>query len=565
MSINAQLIDQRVEGIVERIGDRLQAEAKVRNDPDKLKSAAFVFLVAQTLMALDDDEAMDGLVEGGGDFGIDAVYVGAPDDGEFQVTLIQGKYKRTLDGDGTFPETGIEKMIGAVRTIFDPGTGYTANHRLTTRVEELRSQIREGLIPSVRVVLCNNGRKWNAACQQRIDGFGSGDQVSWDYAGPDELIGLLRKKKDVQTKVQLSGRALVEDYAFMRALVGRMSVSELARLFNEYGDILLDRNIRRYLGLTVRVNEQIAATLKDPAQRSKFYFYNNGITIVCSKFAHNNLAEKDWIVHVTGLQIVNGGQTSKTIQKIQEEIGPEIGLAQVLVRIYELPQEDHELIQRITEATNSQSPVDLRDLRSNDARQKNLGDSIHLLGFTYRRQRFDIASGPTDITSTTAAEAILAIWRHRPHSARFRTKDHFGKLYDLIFTADLNGSQVVAAVLLLRIAENKRKRPPEGSPDFLQYGSRFIAMLMGKYLLEDLGVMLADLTHRNFATARNLIEGRGEEYFRRALARIDEALKVIFTGSEPSLQKLSATFRRSDLVEMLRDGLPITIDLPVLW
>lgn len=546
-----------------RVGERLQAEVGIKNDPDKLKSAAFVFLVAQTLMELDDDEVLDGLVDGGGDFGIDAIYFGSPDDGEFQVTLLQGKYKRSLEGDGSFPETGLDKMFGALRTIFDPNASYTANRRLKRQVEEIRSLIREGNIPAVRIVLCNNGRKWNSVCDQRIKNAGFGDLVRWEYAGPDELVGLLRKKRDVQTRVQLSGRALVEDYAFMRAMVGRMSVLELARLFDEHGDVLLDRNIRRYLGLAVRVNDNIAATLKDPDQRGKFYFYNNGITIVCTKFAYNALSERDWIVQITGLQIVNGGQTSKTIQHIRREVGAEIGSAQVLVRIYELPVDDEELVQRITEATNSQSPVDLRDLRSNDQIQKNLSESIQPLGFTYRRQRFDNAPGPSDITSTTAAEAVLAVWRHRPHSARFASKDHFGTFYDLIFTSDLNGPQVVIAVLLLRIAENKRKRPPEGAPDFLQYGSRFIAMLMGGYLLEDLGQPLPGLTHRNFPEAHKLVEEKGDAYFQRALETIKTKLDEEFSATEPTLQKLSATFRRADLVEKLRGGRSISIDLPV--
>lgn len=563
MSINAQLIDQRVEGLMSRVGERLQAEVDIKNDPDKLKSAAFVFLVAQTLMELDDDEVLDGLVDGGGDFGIDAIYFGSPDDGEFQVTLLQGKYKRSLEGDGSFPETGLDKMFGALRTIFDPNASYTANRRLKRQVEEIRSLIREGNIPAVRIVLCNNGRKWNSVCDQRIKNAGFGDLVRWEYAGPDELVGLVRKKRDVQTRVQLSGRALVEDYAFMRAMVGRMSVLELARLFDEHGDVLLDRNIRRYLGLAVRVNDNIAATLKDPDQRGKFYFYNNGITIVCTKFAYNALSERDWIVQITGLQIVNGGQTSKTIQHIRREVGAEIGSAQVLVRIYELPVDDEELVQRITAATNSQSPVDLRDLRSHDQIQKNLSESIQPLGFTYRRQRFDNAPGPSDITSTTAAEAVLAVWRHRPHSARFASKDHFGTFYDLIFTSDLNGPQVVIAVLLLRIAENKRKRPPEGAPDFLQYGSRFIAMLMGGYLLEDLGQPLPGLTHRNFPEAHKLVEEKGDAYFQRALETIKTKLDEEFSATEPTLQKLSATFRRADLVEKLRGGRSISIDLPV--
>ncbi|CAK0743786.1 Abortive infection phage resistance protein [uncultured Gammaproteobacteria bacterium] len=559
MSINAQLIDQRVEGMIEKIGKRISDELKIRNDPDKLKSAIFILLVAKTLLELNDEEAIEGMVEGGGDFGVDAVYFGLPTDGEFPVTLIQGKYKRTLDGDSTFPETAIVKMFEALRTIFDPAATYEANKRLTRRVEELRSLIREGNIPQVRVIFCNNGQKWHDHCQQRIDNSGLGSLVQWEYAGPDGLIGLMRARKAVETKIQLTGRAIVEDYPYMRAMIGRMSVLELARLFDEFGDVLLERNIRRYLGLTVRVNEEIAATLKDSQQRPKFYFYNNGITIICSKFGYNPFAEKDWNVQITGLQIVNGGQTSKTIQQMKKELGAEIGDAQVLVRIYELPVNDEDLVQRITQATNSQNPVDLRDLRSNDPRQKTLGESIHELGFSYRRQRNDGSTPAIEITSATAAEAILAVWRDRPHQARFLTTEHFGKLYEHIFTQDLNGAQTVMAVLLLRIAENKRKRPPENAPDFLQYGSRFIAMLMGRFLLDDLGIDLSKLTHTTFADARQRLEEKSETYFQRALKDIEKALSNLHHEEDVSLQKLSATFRRYDLVERLRGGVPISV------
>lgn len=311
----------------------------------------------------------------------------------------------------------------------------------------------------------------------------------------------------------------------------------------------------------MRVNEEIANTLRDPEQRLRFYFYNNGVTIICRKFGYNPYADKDWVVQVKGMQIVNGGQTSKTIQQLQRDIGPEISSAQVLVRLYELPEDDEDLVQRITRATNSQNPVDLRDLRSNDPRQQRLGESIQELGYTYRRQRSEGAALPTDITSAAVAEAVLAVWRHRPHQARFLATEHFGKLYDQIFTDDLNGAQAVIAVLLMRIAENKRKRPPEDAPSFLQYGSRFIAMLMGGHLLEDLGISLRDLDHRNFAQARELTERSGEDYFYGALSAIEDALRRIHGDKEISLQKLSATFRRSDLVEHLSGG-PLSIETP---
>ena len=61
--------------------------------------------------------------------------------------------------------------------------------------------------------------------------------------------------KRVDTTLTLSGQAIVEDMNYMRVLVGRVSVQEIHRMFNDHGDKLLERNIRRYLGLhTNRVN-----------------------------------------------------------------------------------------------------------------------------------------------------------------------------------------------------------------------------------------------------------------------------------------------------------------------
>ena len=76
-------------------------------------------------------------------------------------------------------------------------------------------------------------------------------------------------------------------------------------------------------------------------------------------------------------------------------------------------------------------------------------------------------------------------------------------------------------------------------------------MLMGKYLLEDMDIGLEKLTHRNFARARELVEGHAEEYANRAEAQIEEALDTLFNGRARTLQRLSATFRRADLIELL--------------
>ena len=553
MSIATQVIDQQVSGIVTGQEDAFTNELGLGPDEGKRRATAFLFLVARTMFELDDEETLDGIVDGGNDFGIDALYFDPPDQGEIRVALIQGKYRTDLRGDAAFPENAIVKMIDAVGTLFDPAKAVTTNERLRKRLEDVRSFIAEGAIPQVTVVAANNGEKWTPQAQQRIDNKEEefSGQVDWQHVGSKRLLAMLQARKSIDTELQLVGQALVESFHYRRVLMGRMSVAELARLTDEYGNRLFERNIRRYLGLAnSHVNEEVAHTLRRPDQRPNFYFYNNGITITCSQFRHNALKREDWRVQVSDLQIVNGGQTARIVQQVAEGIGPDIEAAEVLVRIYELQQDDA-LVESIALATNSQNPVELRDLKANDSRQKDLGESISALGYSYRAKREDRPVSPDEFTSAVIAEAVLAVWRHRPHQARFRGRQHFGALYDTIFTKDLNGAQAIIAALLHRHAENRRKRPPDGAPDFLAYGSRFIAMLMGRYLLEEMGITRNQLDHRNFDRARTLIERKSADFVSRAEKDISAALEPLFNGRERTLQRLSATFRREDLIEML--------------
>jgi len=180
--------------------------------------------------------------------------------------------------------------------------------------------------------------------------------------------------------------------------------------------------------------------------------------------------------------------------------------------------------------------------------------SMAELGYQYRRQRSEEAFKSTDITSATAAEAVLSVWRRRPQQAKFMTREHFGKLYEEIFTTRLNGAQVVIATLLFRAAENLRKRPPAGSPEFLPYAGAFIAMLMGEFLLQDLGITEEQLDHRNFDAAKKLVDEKSDIYSQQAVETLGTGLKKLYGDQDVSLQRLSATFRRGDLLEFLSPG-----------
>lgn len=554
MDINASIIDQQLTGLLEKHSDWLP-----KGEANKQRSTAFVLLCMANCLDIPLEDTVELLTEGGNDAGVDGLHIGEVEDGEFLVTVFQGKYKiNNLDGNANFPENGVQKAVNTVQVLFDPFRQVVLNEKLAPKVEEIRSLIRDAYIPKVRFVLCNNGIQWNSIAQGWIDELKKDfpDKVEFYHFNHNSIVSILQRTKAVDATIQLSGQLIVEDMNYMRVLLGRVAVQHIADLFEQHGDRLLQRNIRRYLGLhSNRVNSAIHETLcSDKAD--KFYFYNNGITVVCDKFDYNAFQKNDHKVQLKNMQIINGGQTCKTIHETLKSALPNmIGQsAYVMVRIYQLAEENKDFVQDITYATNSQNPVDLRDLRSNDEIQKNLELGIKDLGYTYKRQREEGGFGSNIITSSIAAEATLAVWREKPHQAKFRRKEHFGKLYNEIFR-ELNAAQAILAVLIFRDVENERKRPSaEAPPAFMPYASHYISMLVGRELLHDQGIDLKDVSHRNFPELFQRLQDNETNYHAQAVKKVINALEVCYGGRDISLQQLSATFRRGDLLEMLGVG-----------
>lgn len=553
MDINASIIDQRITGIVTENTTLLPA-----GNEEKLRSSAFVLLCMSTALELNLEEASELLTEGGNDAGVDGMHIGEVDDGEFTVTLFQGKYKhKDLEGSSNFPENAVQKAVNTVATLFDPSKKIELNPLIAPKVEEIRSLVRDGYIPNVRFMLCNNGIKWNEIAQGWIDRSGlPSTQVSWVHFNHDSIVDILRKTKSVDDSLRFTGQAVVEDFNFRRVLIGKVQVSEIAELFNRHHDFLLERNIRRYLGLhSNRVNSSIYETLRNDQKRTNFYFFNNGITIICKKFRHNALQGANYQVKLENLQVINGGQTCKTIQQTLAGFTEmeKFENTYVLVRVYELADDDQGFVQDITYATNSQNPVDLKDLRSNDDIQRQLEIGMKDLGYIYKRQRDDsVSSTPNIIASAVVAESVLAIWRMSPHQAKFRRNELFGVLYEEIFTK-LNASQAILAVLIFRFVENQRKKAVVGQdPDYIPYASHYIAMLVGVVLLGKSSIKgPEDITHRNFYEILTTFEKLQSEIYDIVVKSITNGLKNLYGDRTVSLQQLSATFRRGDLLEYL--------------
>ena len=547
-NINASIVDLRVTGMLEE-----RPEWFPWGDENMRKSAAFVVLCMSTALDLPLEDCIEFLTDGGNDAGVDGLYIGDVEEGDFVVTIFQGKYRvRDLRGTANFPENDLRSVLRTLEVLFDPYRDVALNERIAPLIADIRSLILDGYIPTVRLVLCNNGARWteqaeNWVRQARVE---YGEQVEVLHFNHDAIVRTLQRGPHVDTDLTLTGGIVTEDLNFSRVLIGRISVHEVHRLFEEHGDQLLERNVRRFLGQANRINTEIRATLLDADRSPNFYFYNNGITVICNRFAFNALQRSAYRVRLQNLQVINGGQTCKTIHQTLRDNPACAEESSVLIRIYQLPDESSEVVGDITRATNSQSPVDLRGLRSNDELQRALALGMEQLGYTYKRHRDDAGVAADTVTSGMVAEAVLAVWRERPHQAKFRRREHFGKLYDTIFK-DLNAAQALLATHIFRMVERRRREGMEAPPEFLPYASHQLAMVIGRELRGDPPLAVGEISHRNFADMRAALDDNEERYHALAIESVNDALRTCYGDRVISLQQLAATFRRGDLLDML--------------
>ena len=551
MDIAKQIIDQRVNKI---LNDNPELFSDV--DQERKRSKAFLLLGVAAYLDIDIAEAVQFITDGGNDGGFDAAYIAEAQDSQLNVVLFQSKYSRKLENESNFPANAVEKAVNTVKCVFDPEATIQLNEKSREKVDEIRSFILDGHIPYVTFVMLNNGLKWNQDGQNHIDNaFARQEQVHFVHFSHKNIMEYINRSVPIKTQLNFSGKAIQEDFNYKRVILGRVSVREIYNLMEEFGDRLLEKNIRHYLGVNT-INEKIGITLLSEEKRQNFFFFNNGITMICEKFSYNGLQDRNWNVKIDKLQIINGGQTCKTIYQTLEE-NPNVDFSQVyiLVRLYEV-NDDEDIIQDITYATNSQNPVDFRDLKSNDEIQKLLEISANDLGYIYKRKR-DNHGNTNVIPSTVAAEAVFAVWRGKPHLAKYKRNEFFDQYYDEIFS-NLNAAQMIIAVIIFRYCDSSRKRVSndaeiQSQRPFSQY---FLAYMVGKRLLKTLNIKLEKLTHENFTQVKSCLEEKIEEFYQEAETQLIEILKLYFNKDslkEIDGRTMAAVFRRFDILLQFLD------------
>ena len=139
----------------------------------------------------------------------------------------------------------------------------------------------------------------------------------------------------------------------------------LARIYDRYGQKLLEQNVRTFLQLRGKTNKNMLATIK--SQPERFFIYNNGLTCTASSIVVNNYDNASRIMNLEGLQIVNGGQTSSVIYKaFCDQIDLSRVFVQMKLSVIHPGDSYDDLVGYIARYANTQNPVKEADFFSSN-------------------------------------------------------------------------------------------------------------------------------------------------------------------------------------------------------
>jgi hypothetical protein len=525
MSLSKQIINRQLEEIVN--------EYFTSNDNAKNYSSAYTVYTIHKLMDVSIPVAYESFTDGTNDLKIDGLYFDEPSDDVLDISLFQIKYSLDFSKDKGFKENDIIGIINTLRNMFGNLSRFEIAQSLETKLNEINSYISMGNIPSIKVYLVNNGKKWEPNGESQIEAFLDESIMNREifefiYINHNDLLAISTKDKKINCMLNFNGKFIDEELNFKRALIGTVPVKNIAEVMEQHHYAILKQNVRDFLG-TKGINQNIKDTLEDKEERKNFYFLNNGITIVCSNvgYAPSSNASST-IIKLTNAQIINGGQTSKTIQNVindEKNIDEDFSETSVLVRIYKVDEEnldDSNLIDKITLATNSQNAIKLSDLRANDTVQQKIEVGLEKYNIKYIRRRDNKRAKKGDIRKEILAEVILSAILKRPNEAKYKKALHFGMLYKEIFNEKIiNIETIIALIKAFTFIETKRKTATMElikEYPFIPYATHHILMEFYK-LNQDDGF------EENFIKALDILKVR----FQELNVDMEKSLDVIAT------------------------------------
>ncbi|QNU67479.1 AIPR family protein [Ruminiclostridium herbifermentans] len=370
-------MDSKLDRIVSRIEEYLLGTSNTVEKGRKFVEWILLDVFDKTESELEDDDIENGIgviiSDGSYDKGIDAAFIFCG-----TLYLIQAKYGLSHSEDNVYA------FISKMETFLNDE--YCLKNNSIQRIRDLlfdRDKVNDIQIFYITNnfidvdVFENKVSKFNEAspeicgisCRMRILGL----LQIFEYQ--DEMANAIPSK----FKGKKSG-IIIENHFENRehtTIVAEVALKNLAQFVKKDREYLFYSNIRNFLGSN-KINKKIAETFHNP---KNFWYYNNGITIVCEDYELKN----DFQLTIDTPQIVNGCQTASVIYNQWEALKRPNNLeGTILVKII---RDTNNKRADITRYTNSQNAVTGKDFFALESFQKELKKQFAYLGFNYEIQR----------------------------------------------------------------------------------------------------------------------------------------------------------------------------------
>lgn len=478
-------LDERFSSLID-LSD-LKASASEQERRSAQLSRGLSALAIMALTKADSQSAVASLTDGYDDLGLDAIYF---ESAESTLYVVQSKWSE--GGTKTIDLGECLKFLAGVRALIRADFS-AGNDRLRKREQEIKALLRRGDVRIILVIAHTGVPQLGEPIRDALQEFlshqnndGDEDVISLEtfdrarvYSHLDPLA-----RRTINLNIGLSEWGRVRD-PFL-AYYGQIKVSDVASWRN-HGRALVDGNLRFYRGST-EVNNAMDDTLSTAPE--KFWYFNNGITVLCDTLikAPLNGRENAWgVFECGGVRIVNGAQTVGVIWERARQ-APDFfdkSSASVHLRLISLEKCSPGFAGDVTRATNTQNEIKHRDFSALDETQLNIAREMSLDGRRYAFKSGD--QDPKEEEGCTIEEATVALaCANSDMSLAVAAKREIGSLwkditkppYVTIFNERTSARDLWRAVIVLRAVDRALADPEFQKADrgdqILVHGNRVI-------------------------------------------------------------------------------------------
>lgn len=403
------------------------------------------------------------------DLGIDAVYINEDSGKDKEIQLFNFKFREKFNSEKTKSENDLSTSTKFLEYIISEEDieQTDIDFIVKEKILKIRELLDGNMICNITLYMVSNEAKGYAPNSNKyIDILEKNYGMKIVNISLDDIVGFFNiLKDDQQSKFIISPNDFLsfenDEKSTKKSYIIKMSLIDLIRitctnkeLANDYSIeddnlisgckldfALLYDNVRGYLGET-KYNKNIKETLKEKSK--DFFMFNNGITLTAKGITCDEKnSGKKYLFAINGFQIVNGGQTLRSIYNFLQDNKDKDKFAKlrqafVLVRMFNINEDDN-LKNSIAEYTNSQNAISAIDLKSVDNIQIQIERYFKEAKVLYARKAGDLGDSELNydyrISMERLAQIIYSVNGY-PDRASNQKKRLFQEYYDEIFKTD---------------------------------------------------------------------------------------------------------------------------------